>query len=134
MVQDAINKIDLDELLAIDEVKAIMKFIREVTEPEEPLWEVDAREAVESALENAEWEPEKGIITIQPLEEKEPAIECRSIDELRTELIEIGSIGATNSMPYEDGAPVFNLDYWGLVDEILMDQYEEQIREMGWEL
>ncbi|TET12727.1 MAG: hypothetical protein E3J81_10290 [Dehalococcoidia bacterium] len=134
LVQDAVDKIDLDELLGIDEVKATVKFIREVTEPEEPLWIADAREAVESALENAEWDPEKGIVTIQPLGEKEPAIECKSIGELRSELMEIASIGATNSMPYEGGEPVFDVDYWGLVDEILIDDYEKQIREMGWEL
>lgn len=133
MFRDAVNKINLDELLSIDEVKAIVKFIQKVSEPEELLWETDAREAVENALGNAEWQPERGIVTIQPLAEKEPSIECKSIDELRSELMEIASIGATNSMPYEDGEPVFDIDYCGLVDEILIDDYEEQIREMGWE-
>lgn len=134
IVRQKVNEANLDTLPGIEEFKAIIEFIEKTIEPDEPLWEADAREAVDSALEAAVWQPEKGIVVLTPLEDHQPATVCRSIDDLRSALTEIASIGATNSMPYEDGEPVFDIDYWGMVDEILIDDYEEQIREMGWTL
>ena len=134
LLKDALNKLDPPELLSIKEVKATIDFIREIAKYEGPLWEADARKAVERALDNAQWDPESGVVTIQPMEDKEPTTECASIDELRTELTQIASIGASNSMPYEEGEPVVDIDYDSLVDEILVDQYGEQIGKMGWEL
>ena len=37
-------------------------------------------------------------------------------------------------MPFEDGEAVFELDYYSIVEEILIDYYSEQIEELGWEL
>jgi len=39
-----------------------------------------------------------------------------------------------NSLPFEDGEAVFEVDYYGIVDELLIDNYSDQIEELGWQL
>jgi len=132
LVYEAMKNIDFGVLLARnDQIKEIIEFIKGVIE-DKPIWETDAKEAVERALEDAEWDSDEGTVWLMPLMEKERSIECGSVEELHSELMNIAMTGADNSMPYEDGEPVFNIDYWGLVDSILLDKYEERIREMGW--
>lgn len=133
-IQDAVKKSSPDELLANNEIKDMINFIRRVSTADEPIWETDAREAVERALANAEWKPQEGSVFLLPLGDKEPTTVCRSIDDLRAKLTDIAATGADNSMPYESGEPVFEIDYWYLIDDVLMAEYEKQVEEMGWEL
>jgi hypothetical protein len=113
---------------------------REVTssEADEPLWETDAREAVEQFLDELEWDAEEEVVWVPPPPElshkgARPR-PIRSFEDLHSELIQVAMNGANNSMPYEGGEPVFDVDYWGLVDEVLIDNWQEQIAEMGWQL
>lgn len=136
LIQDAVDKISLDELYGND-IEDLFKFIREVIEFEEPLWQADARKAVERFLEEVEWDTEKGVVwlPIPPELQHKLTLQPKSVESLEDfhyKLEEVAMNGAANSMPYENGEPVFDIDYYGLVDEILIDDYEEQMKEMGW--
>jgi len=134
IVYEAVKNIDFGVLLTRnDQIREISEFIRGVIE-DKPIWEIDAEEAVERALENAEWDADDGTVWLKPLMEKERSIGCGSMEELHSELMNIAMTGGDNSMPYEGGEPVFNIDYWTLVDSILLDKYQERIQEMGWAL
>jgi len=104
-----------------------------VLHSEESLWESDAREAVEHALESAEWDLEKGTVTLVPVADKEPYTVCESLSELHAALEDLAQTGASNSMPFEGGRPVFDIDYESLVYGILMEKYAGPIQEISWD-
>jgi hypothetical protein len=105
----------------------------------EPDWAADARTAVEHALEAARWDSDEGVVFLQPpdgLGHKSAAIiagRVSSLEDLRSRLVEEAMLGAQNSMPYDDGAPLYDLDYDTIVGEAL-EPYEAMIKSLGWEL
>lgn len=101
-------------------------------EPDFP-WEDDARAAVRDALEYADWDFRQKVVTLYDPHESRRFEIYDSIDELRTALEERAMIGADNSMPYEGGEAVFDLDSEGIVNAVL-EEYGENLKRLGWEL
>ena len=107
--------------------------------PSEPDWVTDARTAVEHALERAKWNSDDGVVFLPPpdgIAHKSAAImagRVSSLDDLKSRLVEEAVVGADNSLPYEGGAPVYDLDYVTIVEEAL-EPYEGVIASLGWEL
>lgn len=134
-IKELMDTIDIDHFVKNDpEMQVIAHFLNSLIEEEAPLWESDAIEAVKAALEEAEWDDVNNAVTLPSHEDKEPDKICRSLEELEYALVEIAVNGAANSMPFEGGEAVFDLDYDSIVQEILIDYYSEQIEELGWEL
>lgn len=134
-IKEVMDTIDIDHFVKNDsEMQGIAHFLNSLIEEDIPLWESDAIEPVKTALEEAEWDDMNNTITLPSHDDKEPAKVCRSLEELKYALNEIAVNGAANSMPFEGGEAVFEVDYDSIVQEILIDYYSEQIEELGWEL
>ena len=135
LVQKTIESLDIDRFTVENStIKGIIDFIIRVIPEDKPIWETDAEEAVERAMEDAEWDYDEKTVTLLPREDHQAPSECKSIDELKYKLFDIAVNGANNSMPFEGGAPVFEIDYLGLIEETLMDNYMKEINKLGWEI
>jgi len=101
-------------------------------EDDRPVWEEEATEALEAALENASWNPDDGSVEIYNSYD-ETYRTCRSYDELVEELERLAIDTSCLSMPYEEGAPVFNYDPTDDVSDAIAG-YEKKMRELGWDI
>ncbi|HML76217.1 MAG TPA: hypothetical protein PKB02_17135 [Anaerohalosphaeraceae bacterium] len=91
-------------------------------------WEDEAKEALQSAMQNADWQ----VNSVKFYDiHSDHYIESNSIDELRENLEALASDTATAYMPFESGEPVFTYDPQNDVETIL-EEYREQIEGLGW--
>lgn len=129
-LKDQIDQLDLDSLgYPRDFAYRVCFFAKTLTIPEEP-WVLDARKAVRDAIVSWEWDETTKAIT---LHEDEWEKTCYSYEDLTDGLEEMASRGSENSMPYEGGEPVFDID----VEEIVYEELENHLRslrEFGWEI
>jgi len=134
-IEEVMDTIDINHFVKNDpEMQSIAYFLGSLVEEDVPLWESDAISAVKMAVEEAEWDDMNSSVTLPSYDDNESARICRSLEELKYALREIAINGAANSMPFEGGEAVFELDYDSIAEEILIDYYSEQIEELGWEL
>ena len=101
------------------------------------IWEDDAVSPVYQLLEEATWNANTGTVTLSNVfhQHKYDATECEFSDreELVAYLEQVAMDGANTSMPFERGAPVFDLDYDSIAQEAL-DEYQDHMERIGWEL
>jgi len=135
-IKEILDTVDIDYFIKNNpEMQGAVRFLNSLIEEDLPLWESDAIKAVKMELEEAEWGVENKTVTLYPSHDDRESVKiCRSIEDLKLALAEIAEIGAMNSMPFESGEAVFEVDYDSIVQEILIDYYSEQIEELGWEL
>lgn len=112
-----------------DDQAAFRRFMTRLADSDAP-WDSAAKNAVQAALEEADWDPEAATVTFRDLIEGH-SIVCKSIDELRDHLANLAGTEFHAHVPYENG-PVFDSDDDGIVDDAL-DAYRERFEEMGWD-
>ena len=136
LIEKALENVDLQYLVDNNpEFAGMIGFLNSLVDEDRPLWESDAISAVNVILENAEWNDENKTVSLHTdYDGRGFATVCHSLEELIFELVEIASVGSMNSMPFEGGAAVFEIDYDSIVQEILIDDYADEIKDMGWEL
>lgn len=128
--QKIINDYETAKKELLEELEQL--FNDETWDDHGPVWEEEARDALESALEGAEWDIENSMVTIyNSYDERD--VTCNSIDELREELEQLASDTASVCMPYDEGSPFFSYDANWEASSIL-EEYQKQIEELGWEL
>ena len=88
-------------------------------------WDNAAREAVEGVLENALWDQKAKTITLNDYGARDTV---SSRDELQEFLEQVASQAFYANVPYEDGAPVFECDEYGVVESMLSD-HDERLTE-----
>lgn len=95
-------------------------------------WEEEVCEDLKAALETARWNIEEGSVKIYKSHD-ETYCTCHSYDELIEELQTLASDTASVYMPFDGGEPVFDYEPYDDVADVLAE-YEEQIRELGWDI
>jgi hypothetical protein len=95
--------------------------------PEMP-WETHAREAVEKALEDAEWNEEEHVIKFRDRDEPRISETVSNRDELVAYLERLAESESANYAPWDEGEPVFSADVDTIVQDALAD-YERRIEQ-----
>src|SRR5207249_4307699 len=95
--------------------------------PEMP-WELHAREAVEYALENAEWDENDRVIRFRDRDEPRMEQIVANREELVNFLENLASSESANYAPWDDSEPVFSANAEAIVDDALA-KYEERMEE-----
>lgn len=90
-------------------------------------WDSAAREAVEYALENADWDDATKKIVIHDRED-DRGYTVRNRDELESHLAELASNAFYAYVPFDSGEAVFRCDEYGVVESALSD-YEDRLEE-----
>lgn len=101
----------------------------EYREPvEETLWDRKAREAVEAAIEGAEWDEEARTITVFDEDDDRNRITVASLEELETHLRGIAETAFYAYAPRDDGEFLDQCDDFGVV-EAALSGYEVRLDE-----
>lgn len=91
-------------------------------------WDITAREAVESALEQASWDEDEKMITLFDADDDRIRRTVTSREELEQYLCNVASDAFYANAPREDGEFIFECDEYGVVLTVL-ESYDEQIEE-----
>ncbi len=92
----------------------------------EMYWDTEARQAVEQAMEGADWDEEAGTITINDPDEPRASHTFSTRGDLEDYLRDIAGVAFYASVPFDDGAAVFDCDEEGVVEGVLSD-YEDRL-------
>lgn len=92
----------------------------------EMMWDRESREAVESALENADWDEETKTITLFDPDEDRVRHTVASREELERRLCEVAATAFYAYAPRDSGEFVFECDEDGVVSNAL-SSYEERL-------
>ena len=92
----------------------------------EMMWDTEAREAVEAALENAEWNEETGTITLFDPDEDRIRHTVTSREELEQHLCQVAATAFYAYAPRDSGEFVYECDEAGIVCDTLAP-YEERL-------
>jgi hypothetical protein len=95
---------------------------------EEMFWDREAREAVESALERADWDEDERTITLYDADDDRIRRTVTSREKLEKYLCEIACTAFYANAPREDGEFLYDCDDDGIVWAALA-QYQEQLEE-----
>jgi|GEM_PF-1536022 len=85
---------------------------------EEMFWTTRAREAVESALEHADWNDGERTITLHDVDSGHAQETVTSRDELFEYLMGVARNAFYNHVPISDGEPIAECDEYGIVEEV----------------
>jgi len=80
-------------------------------------WEKNAEDAVDHALENADFDDVRGAITIQDLDYR--WVECDNLEDLTFKLTELYEDAWYGSVPFDSGEAVFKGDPYGYVGDAI---------------
>jgi len=95
-------------------------------------WEEEVCEALKAALKTARWNIEDSSVKIYNSHDDRDCT-CHTYDELVDELHRLATDTASVYMPFDGGEPVFDYEPYDDVADVLAE-YEEQIRELGWDI
>src|SRR5262249_38938572 len=92
-------------------------------------WNLNARDDVVRALASAECDPTSGTVTITARwspPDDDSSCTFRSLDDVRTALIELAESRLVAEVPFDGGQPVFSIDPDAIVDDLMADDVVEQ--------
>jgi hypothetical protein len=111
----------LDKLLN----EYLARWQREEAEAEMP-WDRAAREAVEEALENADWKEKTKTIRLYDPDDDRESVVVSTIGELRDHLEDVASDAFYGKVPRPNGEPTMKCDAYGIV-ETALSEYEDRL-------
>jgi hypothetical protein len=95
---------------------------------EEMPWDRDAREAVERALESADWDENERTITLFDADDNRIRETVRNREELNNYLTRVANSAFHANAPREDGEYLYKCDEYGILEAVLRD-YEQRLDE-----
>lgn len=103
-------------------------------EPEDTIWDDDAKASVRHALEEADWDFAAKTVTLPDTDVRGRAssIEFDKYDDFHRHLVELAFDGYNQTAPREDGDWVFPFEGDDLVEQVLEDGYSDKLVSMGW--
>ena len=133
--QSIVIEENLDEV----DIRRVSQWLREMnpsTEDEDLMpWEESAKWAISSAIDTLEWRKETGAVVVikdhdGPMGEE--CVECTSLEQLISELDELGQNAWSGEVPFDGGGQAFDMESTIDVGEVLFERCEEQLKELGW--
>lgn len=97
-------------------------------EIQEMLWERAAREAVEAALEAAEWDKSTNTVIFFDSDEPRMKTTVKTCEEFQRHLENIAGSAFASMVPHEDGSAVFECDEYSYA-EAAMNEIEDELGE-----
>lgn len=95
---------------------------------EEMFWVTRAREAVESALEHADWDEDERTITLHGTDSGPAQETVTSRDELFEYLMGVARNAFHNHVPISDGEPIAECDEYGIAEQVFFE-FGERLNE-----